>query len=89
MHKMERHIVGRKCNWREGRFGANFVVKIECNQESKFKQIYYRKLRRQICLVLQLREVEAPLGCTHDGYGVLRNTSIELFQACEHARGAL
>ena len=87
-HKMERHIVGCKCSWREGRFGANFIAKIECNQENKFWQINYKKTRWQIYSVFQLREIQAPSGCTHDGYRVLCSTSIALFQARKHARGA-
>ena len=43
-------------------------------------------MRRQICRLFQLREVEKPLQCTHNGGWAVYSTPIELFKACEHAR---
>jgi hypothetical protein len=35
---MKRHIVGCQCSWREGSFTTNFIVQIECNQETNFSE---------------------------------------------------
>ena len=44
------------------------LSKLSAIKKANFSRIHFKKTRRQICPVFQLREIEAPSGCAYDEY---------------------